>query len=88
MIKKMKKIALIVALVALAFNAQAKVRLPHMIGDNMVLQQQTEARLWGWAKPGQTIKITTSWSNEEQILVEPSPISEQAICATAMGCMM
>ena len=35
-----------------------------MIGDNMVLQQQTEARLWGWAKPGKTIKITTSWSDE------------------------
>ena len=64
MIKKMKKIAFITALVALAFGAQAKVRLPHMIGDNMVLQQQTEARLWGWAKPGKTIKITTSWSDE------------------------
>ena len=61
--KKMKKIAFIAALVALAFGAQAKVRLPHMIGDNMVLQQQTEARL-GWAKPGKTIKITTSWSDE------------------------
>ena len=38
-------------LVAQAFSAQAKVRLPHLIGDNMVLQQQTDARLWGWSKP-------------------------------------
>ena len=47
---------------ALALSAQAKVRLPHLIGDNMVLQQQSEARLWGWAKPGSTVKVTASWN--------------------------
>ena len=45
----------------LILSAQARVRLPHLIGDNMVLQQQSEARLWGWAKPGSTVKVTTSW---------------------------
>ena len=60
----MKKILTILALAALSLSAQAKVRLPHLIGDNMVLQQQTDARLWGWAKPGKTVKVTTSWSNE------------------------
>ena len=60
----MKKILAITTLMLLALGTQAKVRLPHLIGDNMVLQQQTEARLWGWAKPGKTIKVTTSWSNE------------------------
>ena len=45
--------------------AQAKVRLPHLIGDNMVLQQQTDARLWGWAKPGKTITVSTSWSDQK-----------------------
>ena len=43
----MKKILTILALAALSLSAQAKVRLPHLIGDNMVLQQQTDARLWG-----------------------------------------
>lgn len=52
------------ALAALCIGVQAKVRLPHIICDNMVLQQQTEARLWGWDKPGKTVKVTTSWSNE------------------------
>ena len=56
----MKKILFIAAFAALSLGTQAKVKLPHLIGDNMVLQQQTEARLWGWAKPGQTIKVTTS----------------------------
>jgi len=55
---------LISAFVALALSTQAKVRLPHLIGDNMVLQQQTEARLWGWAQPGKTVKVTTSWSSQ------------------------
>ena len=60
----MKKILAITALTVLAFGSQAKVKLPHLIGDNMVLQQQTDARLWGWAKPGKTVKVTTSWSSE------------------------
>ena len=53
----MKKILTILALAALSLSAQAKVRLPHLIGDNMVLQQQTDARLWGWAKPS-ALKLT------------------------------
>ena len=59
-----KRTILSLAMAALAFSAHAKVRLPHIIGDNMVLQQQTEARLWGWAKAGQTVRVTTSWSDE------------------------
>ena len=60
----MKKILTILALAALTISAQAKVRLPHIICDNMVLQQQTDARLWGWATPGKTVKVTTSWSDQ------------------------
>jgi sialate O-acetylesterase len=48
----------------LACSAQAKVRLSHLVGDNMVLQQQTEARLWGWAKAGKEVKVTCSWNND------------------------
>ena len=46
-----------------AASLQAKVRLPHVIGDNMVLQQNTQARLWGWAKPGKTVKVSVSWAD-------------------------
>ena len=60
----MKKILAITTLMLLALGTQAKVRLPHLIGDNMVLQQQTEARLWGWAKPGKNNNGTTSWREE------------------------
>ena len=50
-----------VLLTLMVAGAQAKVRLPHLVGDNMVLQQQTEARLWGWAKPKATVTVTPSW---------------------------
>ena len=43
----MKKNLLIVALMALAIGVEAKVRLPHILCDNMVIQQHTDVRLWG-----------------------------------------
>ena len=43
--------------------AQAKVRLHPLFTDNMVLQQQTQAPLWGEAKPGKKVTVTTSWDN-------------------------
>ncbi|UYQ95528.1 sialate O-acetylesterase [Chitinophaga horti] len=42
----------------------AKVRLPYFFGDNMVLQQQTDAAIWGWAQPGSMVKLTTSWNKK------------------------
>ena len=59
-----KRISILMVLAALTISAQAKVRLPHIIGDNMILQQQTDARLWGWAQPGKTVKVSTSWSDQ------------------------
>ena len=47
-----------------AISMQAKVRLPHIIGDNMILQQNVEARLWGWDKPGQKVNVTVSWNQQ------------------------
>ena len=60
-----KRTILFTVLAAVVCSAQAKVRLHHLVGDNMVLQQQTEARLWGWAEPGRTVTVTTSWSDQK-----------------------
>jgi len=35
----------------------AGIRLPAIIGDNMVLQKGIPAPIWGWASPGKTIRI-------------------------------
>ncbi len=62
----MNKKLLTLAALALTFTGvQAKVRLPHILGDNMILQQNTEANLWGWDKPGVQVSVTTSWSSEK-----------------------
>ena len=60
----MKKIILgfILFLVCSAVSF-AKVKLPDIIGDNMVLQQNTQVKLWGEATPNRKITITTSWNN-------------------------
>ncbi len=42
----------------------AKVKLPSFFSDGMVLQQQTNAAIWGWASPAAEIKITTSWNKK------------------------
>lgn len=57
----MRKLIL-TATVALAMSAQAKVTLPYCLGDNMILQQNTEARLWG-KTTAKEVKVTTSWDN-------------------------
>lgn len=62
----MKKILIsIIALAAASLILEAKVLLPEIIGDNMVLQQQSSAKLWGKAKAGATVTITPSWSGKK-----------------------
>jgi sialate O-acetylesterase len=58
----MKK-ALILCLAALGSIAstEAKVKLPAVLGSNMVLQRNTDVNLWGTATPGKNVTITTSW---------------------------
>ncbi len=41
----------------------AQIHLPSFISDNMVLQQEYDAPLWGWADPGTHISISPSWGN-------------------------
>ncbi|MEN8123319.1 MAG: sialate O-acetylesterase, partial [Bacteroidota bacterium] len=45
-------------------NISAQIKLPALFNDNMVLQQQFNAPVWGWAKPGKKITITGSWNNK------------------------
>ena len=59
-----RRFLLLAVLVVTAIGLQAKVRLPHLVSDNMIIQQQTDVRLWGWAKPGKTVTVTTSWSDQ------------------------
>lgn len=58
------KCILFAALLMLSGAISAKVVLPPMFSDNMVLQQQEDAPIWGEAKPMKTVKVTTSWDGK------------------------
>jgi sialate O-acetylesterase len=40
-----------------SFPVFGQVRLPRLVSDGMVLQRNTDVRLWGWAKPGEEVTI-------------------------------
>ena len=46
----MKKIAVIAFLAFISTTLFAKVKLPGVLADNMVLQQQSQVKLWGEAE--------------------------------------
>lgn len=48
-------------LAALSPATRADIRLPSIIGDNMVLQDGDIVRIWGWADPGEEITVSLSW---------------------------
>jgi len=47
----------------------ANVSLPNIFGDNMVLQRNSEVKIWGWASPKEEIKLVSSWNNQEYKVV-------------------
>ena len=59
-----KSIYPFIAMLLLMFNVcltSAAVRLPAILGSHMVLQQNSEVKLWGWSSPAEKITIKTSW---------------------------
>ena len=45
-------------------QTSGRLKLPSLISDNMVLQQKTRAKIWGWSQPGDVITVTTTWSRK------------------------
>ena len=59
----MKKLILLLFAYAFTFNnALAQLRLPAIFGDHMVLQQQSDVAVWGWAGPGDELTVTGDWN--------------------------
>ncbi|WP_373056518.1 sialate O-acetylesterase [Zunongwangia sp. H14] len=62
----MMKSKILVLLALLAYlPGFANVSLPEIFSDNMVLQRNAAVKIWGWAKPGEEIHITTTWDEQE-----------------------
>lgn len=62
----MKKL-FVFTLIAFAFisDASAQLKLPAFFSDSMVLQQNTNAPVWGWANAGEKIEVSGSWSSKK-----------------------
>lgn len=59
----MKKTTFILTLLFIVLSMTAKVRLPRMFSDGMVMQRNCDARVWGTADKQTVVKIKTSWNN-------------------------
>lgn len=62
---KLSRITLSVLFALLAsVGANAKVTLPAILSDNMVLQRNTDVKLWGKAEPNSTVNVRPSWDDK------------------------
>ena len=61
----MKRLFLLAVMAMLPMMTKAEVKLPAVLGSNMVLQRNTEVNLWGTAKADKTVTIVTSWNGEK-----------------------
>lgn len=44
------------------------VTMPNIIGSNMVLQQNTQVPIWGWATAGTSVVVTASWGQPVTVI--------------------
>ena len=47
----------VLAALALTNWVSAEVRLPALVSDHMLLQQEVPVRIWGWADPGEQVRV-------------------------------
>ena len=60
------KIAVLMALIfTIVTNADAKVRLPSILDDGMVIQRDRPVRIWGWADAGE--RFTVRWQGKSYL---------------------
>jgi sialate O-acetylesterase len=63
----MKKVRAVILLVASLFVSAAMgqpLKLASLFSSDMVLQQQTDAAIWGQAAPGGKVSVSVSWSKQ------------------------
>lgn len=59
---KQKHVLLSLIFLGLIFNLSAEIKLPAFFSSEMVLQQQTTAKIWGKAEPNKRVSLFTSWN--------------------------
>jgi len=66
---KVKKHIFVPALTVLfaVLTSPARVSVPGIFADHMVIQQSCEVTVWGWADPGEKISVKGSWAPSEKV---------------------
>ncbi len=62
-LKKLLFFSFMLNIITVVSPVGADVRLPSMIGDNMLIQRDMDITLRGWADPGERVKITFAGEN-------------------------
>jgi len=75
----------LVILSVFSMNMFGKITLPSVFSDNMVLQQNSKIAIWGWAGPGETIKIVASWNSKDTVKVKADNTSEWKTSIQTIG---
>lgn len=57
----------------LSGSIEAKVTLPAVFTDNMVLQQKSNVPIWGWGTASETLKIVGSWALQDTLKTQVCP---------------
>jgi len=60
----MKSLILVTGLLY-AFSLGATIKLPALVGDNMILQQRTVVNIWGRAGASKKVTVNTSWNKKQ-----------------------
>lgn len=68
----MRLSAFIFLVLGFGLQTKAKVQLPSIFSDNMVLQQQSVVRLWGLASPNVRLSVLSSWDKKTYRLPVPA----------------
>jgi sialate O-acetylesterase len=65
MLKRIFYLTSVIVLFALVpAVSHAEIKLPAIFGDHMVLQQMSDAPIWGTATPGRTVVVIPSWEKK------------------------
>ena len=72
-IRRLSNMVLLVLplLIIISCTTQAPLEIPAIFSDNMVLQQNSQAIIWGKGQPNSEIVITADWGNKATAVVNP-----------------
>ncbi len=59
--KRNSLLSLMFVVLCCSADLYSEVRLPAVLGSNMVLQQKSEVQVWGWCSPTEKISVMVDW---------------------------